>query len=163
MNDLHFACDCVVSLAFRKYLQASTMNPRIKLTYFDFDGGRGEPARLALAIAAINFEDHRIPLKDWPSVKTSMPFHAVPVLDVDGRKLTQSNTINRYLGRLCGLYPSDPWEAAQCDEVLDAFEDITAQLVTTIPLNDAEKKAARERLSAGPIPLYMTRINYLLE
>ena len=30
---------------------------KLKLTYFDFHGGRGEPARLALAIGGIAFED----------------------------------------------------------------------------------------------------------
>ena len=37
---------------------------KLKLTYFDFDGGRGEPARLALHIGGIEFEDHRIAGKD---------------------------------------------------------------------------------------------------
>src|SRR2546429_4863078 len=34
--------------------------PKLKLTYFDFDGGRGEPARLALHIGGIAFrsEEH---------------------------------------------------------------------------------------------------------
>ena len=27
--------------------------PKLKLTYFDFHGGRGEPARLALSIGGI--------------------------------------------------------------------------------------------------------------
>ncbi|MFT4726179.1 MAG: glutathione S-transferase [Granulosicoccus sp.] len=30
-----------------------------KLTYFDFDGGRGEPVRIALHAAGIKFEDVR--------------------------------------------------------------------------------------------------------
>jgi hypothetical protein len=30
--------------------------PKLKLTYFDFHGGRGEPARLALSIGGIPFE-----------------------------------------------------------------------------------------------------------
>lgn len=34
--------------------------PKIVLTYFDFDGGRGEPARLALRIGGVEFEDRRI-------------------------------------------------------------------------------------------------------
>ena len=32
---------------------------KLKLTYFDFHGGRGEPARLALSIGGIAFEDDR--------------------------------------------------------------------------------------------------------
>ena len=30
--------------------------PKLKLTYFDFHGGRGEPAKLALSIGGIPFE-----------------------------------------------------------------------------------------------------------
>jgi glutathione S-transferase len=40
---------------------------KLKLTYFDFDGGRGEPARLALHIGGIAFEDQRISGKDLAS------------------------------------------------------------------------------------------------
>ncbi len=43
---------------------------KLKLTYFDFDGGRGEPARLALHIGGIAFEDHRISGKDCPASAT---------------------------------------------------------------------------------------------
>lgn len=130
----------------------------LKLTYFDFDGGRGEPARLALAIAGIPFEDDRVSFQDWPRRKSETPFHAVPVLGVDGRALTQSNAINRYIGKLANLYPSDPWQAALCDEVMDAVEDIGTQIVATFNLPDHEKKARREALVAGPIPLYLSRL-----
>jgi hypothetical protein len=41
--------------------------PKLKLTYFDFHGGRGEPARLALSIGGIPFEDDRVAPSDWPS------------------------------------------------------------------------------------------------
>ena len=33
---------------------------KLRLNYFDFDGGRGEPARLALHIGGIAFEPPRI-------------------------------------------------------------------------------------------------------
>jgi prostaglandin-H2 D-isomerase / glutathione transferase len=36
-----------------------------KLTYFDFDGGRGEVARLAFAIGAVPFVDDRVPFAAW--------------------------------------------------------------------------------------------------
>ena len=54
---------------------------RLKLTYFDFHGGRGEPARLALAIGGIDFEDDRVPFADWPRRKPGTPFGGLPVLD----------------------------------------------------------------------------------
>jgi glutathione S-transferase len=135
----------------------------LKLTYFNFDGGRGEPARLALAIAGIPFEDDRVSFQDWPRRKSETPFHAVPVLEADGRALTQSNAINRYIGRMANLYPSDPWQAALCDEVMDAVEDIGTQIVATFNLPDDEKKLRREALVAGPIPLYLSRLGQRLD
>lgn len=133
--------------------------PALTLTYFDFDGGRGEPARLALAIGGIPVEDRRIALKDWPELKASMPFQVLPVLDVDGRRITQCNTINRYVGKLADLYPGDAWQAALCDETMDAVEDIGTQIGVTIGMTDeAERKAARERLAGGPIPMFLARL-----
>ena len=97
---------------------------RLKLTYFDFDGGRGEPARLALHIGGVAFEDHRIAGKDWPAFREKTPFFALPTLEVDGKVVSQSNSINRYVGKVTGLYPRDDWQALLCDEVMDAAEDI---------------------------------------
>ncbi len=136
---------------------------RLKLTYFDFHGGRGEPARLALAIGGIEFEDDRIPLPEWPRRKAGTPFGAVPVLDVDGQIVTQSNGINRYVGRLTDLYPADPWQAALCDEAMDAVEDITHKVVATFDLPEAEKKAKRQELVEGPLRLYLTRLEERLD
>jgi Glutathione S-transferase, N-terminal domain len=92
---------------------------KIKLTYFDFHGGRGEPARLALSIGGIVFEDDRVAASDWERRKAYTPFGALPVLEVDGQIVAQSNAINRYVGKLAALYPSDPWQAALCDEAME--------------------------------------------
>src|SRR5260370_36287526 len=94
--------------------------PKLKLTYFDFHGGRGEPARLALSIAGIPFEDDRVPGADWPRRKPSTPFGSLPVLEGDGAIVTQSNGINRYVGKLEDLYASDPLHAAVGEEALAA-------------------------------------------
>lgn len=137
--------------------------PELKLRYFDFNGGRGESARLALAIGGVAFQDDRVPPADWPSVKERAPFHALPTLEVDGEVLTQSNAINRFVGKLAGLYPEDAWQAARCDEVMDAVEDIVMQVVVTFGMEDeAAKRAAREVLVAGPIRLYLTRLQEML-
>jgi hypothetical protein len=58
---------------------------KLKLAYFDFHGGRGEPARLALSIGGIAFKDDRVPTSEWPRRKPNTPFGGLPVLEVDGR------------------------------------------------------------------------------
>ena len=137
--------------------------PKLTLTYFDFDGGRGEPARLALNAGGIAFEDRRIAGKDWPKFRDQMPFQAMPVLEVDGKAITQSNTINRYVGKLAGLYPKDEWQAALCDEIMDATEDISTRVGNTIAMGDGEKKKAREALASGAIPRHLEQLQARLK
>jgi len=104
---------------------------KIKLSYFDFDGGRGEPARLAMRRAGIAFEDHRIPLTEWPTAKADFPYQQIPVMEVDGKVLSQSNAINRLVGKMADLYPQDNWQAAVCDEVMETVEDAIQLVVRT--------------------------------
>ncbi|MGH8519718.1 MAG: glutathione S-transferase family protein [Panacagrimonas sp.] len=136
---------------------------KFKLAYFDFDGGRGEVARLALHIGGIPFEDRRVGFKEWEALREQMPFQALPVLDVDGTVVAQSNTINRYVGRLVGLYPKDDWQALLCDEVMDAVEDLDHMIGDTIALPPDEKKRARAELATGPIPRYLQQFQLRLE
>jgi len=136
---------------------------KLKLTYFDFDGGRGEPARLALHIGGIAFEDHRIAGKDWPAFRDNTPFLALPTLEVDGHVVSQSNSINRYVGKLTGLYPKDNWQAFLCDEVMDAAEDISTRIAQTIDLPEDAKKKAREKLATGHITRYLEQLQARLK
>ncbi|MGQ0429041.1 MAG: glutathione S-transferase [Gammaproteobacteria bacterium] len=137
--------------------------PKLILTYFDFDGGRGEAARLTMHLGGIAFEDRRIAGKDWPAQRDKTPFQALPVLEVDGKVITQSNTINRYLGKLAGLYPKDDWQAVLADEVMEAVEDISTKIGNTIFIEDEAKKKAREALAAGSIPRFLQQIEARLK
>ena len=80
---------------------------KYKLTYFDFDGGRGEPIRIALHAAGIAFEDKRLSFAQFSAMRQDTRFNAVPVLEIDGVAVTQSNALCRYVGKLAGLYPAD--------------------------------------------------------
>lgn len=139
-------------------------NPKLKLTYWDMPGGRGEPARLALVVGGVEFEDHRLAFADWPQVRPSAPFHACPFLDVDGKSLAQSNTISRYVGRLTGLYPEDPWQAALCDEMLDVVEEMWVRFGSTMGIKDPEAfKEAREKLANDTYPHFLTKMGERLD
>ncbi len=136
----------------------------LKLSYFDFNGGRGETARLALTMAGIKFEDHRVVFKDWPAVKAQTPFGAVPVLEVNGSRISQSATINRYVGKLANLYPADPYQAMLCDEVMDAVEEVVSKVSNTMFISDdAVKKEKREAIAAGPMTKYLVRLQECLK
>ena len=103
------------------------------------------------------------PPSDWGRRKEDTPFGGLPVLEVDGHTLAQSNAINRYVGKLVGLYPSDPWQAALCDEAMEAVEDITSKIFASRFLPEEEKKMQREALVEGPIPFYLARLQQRLE
>lgn len=140
------------------------MSQNLKLTYFDIPGGRGEPARLAMTIGGIEFTDHRVPFGEWPQVRESAPFHACPFMEVDGRVIAQSNTILRYVGKMAGLYPEDLWQAALCDEVLDAVEDMWNKIGATMGIQDPEAlKTAREELAAGSYTRYLQQFEQRLK
>lgn len=138
--------------------------PKLRFTYFDIKGSRGQVARLALDYAGIAFEDVRLPFKEFVATKDSFPFGAVPILEVDGQVIAQSNGINRYVGKLCELYPTDPLQAALCDEIMSAVEDILQKGQRTLYIKDPEeKKKAREELAQGPITFFLQRIAARLE
>jgi glutathione S-transferase len=129
-----------------------------KLVYFDIDSARGEAARLAMVIGTVPFEDDRVKFADWPARKPGTPFGALPVLELNGQTVAQSNGINRYVGKLAGLYPSDACQAALCDEAMDAVEEIATKVWSTMALPEAEKKAQRESLAAGPLATSLERL-----
>ncbi|MBL4286010.1 glutathione S-transferase family protein [Vibrio fluvialis] len=129
---------------------------KLSIHYFDFPGGRAEPARIALRYAGIDFEDVRFSPKELAERAKDYPLGKVPVMDVEGQRVTQSNAINRYVGKLTGLYPNDPIQALLCDEALDAAEELTAKVAETFSLQGEELKAAREKLCATVFPAYLT-------
>ncbi len=127
----------------------------IKLTYFDMPGGRAEPARIALTAGNIPFEDDRISYSDFGKMRAGTPLSAVPIAEIDGVVYTQSNAMNRYFGKLTGLYPEDPWQAFLCDEVMGMTEDLLNRVVQTFGLEGDALIAARKRLSDSTITRYV--------
>ncbi len=134
-----------------------------KLTYFDFDGGRGEPIRIAFHAAGIDFEDNRISFAEFGEMRQSTRFNSIPVLEIDGVEVAQSNGLSRYVGKMAGLYPDDALQALYCDEVLGALEDLSHYIVQTFGLQDEELKLAREKLVEGWLSVYLRGLDKLLE
>jgi glutathione S-transferase len=126
-----------------------------KLTYFDAPVSRGEECRLALHLAGIDFDDVRIKFGDWASMKHGTPYGALPVLELPGRPpLAHSNAILVMIGRLHGLHPTDDFEAARHEGMMQHVEDLRGVVGPTIRMGEAEKKAAREAMVQGFLPAW---------
>lgn len=123
------------------------------LIYFDAPVSRGEECRLALHVAGVDFEDRRIPMADWPALKASMPYGALPVFEVPGHPpLAQTNAILVLIGRRHNLHPKDDFEAARHEAMMAHVEDLRAMVGPTIRMEPDEKRRVREALVAGYLP-----------
>ena len=123
-----------------------TILDNCKLTYFPLPA-RAESIRLALKIGGVEFEDERIAFKDWQALKPSTPWGSLPQLTLaTGEVIAQQRAILRLVGKLTGLYPEDPVQAALVDSIMDACEDLgTVTNKQGQGLAQAEKEAARAK------------------
>lgn len=53
-----------------------------------------------------------------------MPYGMLPVLEIDGKPIAQSNAVARYLARKHNLAGRDEWESMLCDVLVDTLGDL---------------------------------------
>nr|XP_012142108.1 PREDICTED: glutathione S-transferase-like isoform X4 [Megachile rotundata] len=131
--------------------------PSYKLIYFNARG-RAEHIRYIFAYAGIDYVDERISKERWPELKKSMPYGMLPVLEIDGKPISQSNAVARYLARKHNLTGRDEWEAMQCDVLVDTLGDLKqfiSQYRTEEDLFKKEEKKAK--LLKETIPFYLNK------
>lgn len=133
-----------------------------RLTYFDIDGGRAEPIRIAFHAAGIEFEDHRISFAEFGEMRKGTRFNSVPVLEIDGAAVTQSNAMARFVGKMADLYPEDDLQALYCDEAMGAIEDLLHHIVRTFGLEGDALRDARKKLVDGWLSVYLRGLDELL-
>ena len=92
------------------------------LHYFDIYG-RGEPIRVILHYAGIQFEDRTYSFEAWPSIQNSFEFSELPCLEIDGIRLVQSQSIARYLCIRLGYYHKDPYLNYLSSSLVDGIKD----------------------------------------
>jgi|EP00037_Helgoeca_nana_P033915 glutathione S-transferase len=127
----------------------------LRIVYFGVRA-KAEPIRLCLAYAKIPYED--VTPADYFGVgwragaKEAAPFGQLPLLLVDNRPpLAQSGAIIRYVAALAGLVPADPFEAAQCDAVYEAAQELmTVNPVVNVFVGDAFVEKRQLYLEQAP-------------
>eukprot|EP00658_Telonema_sp_P-2_P025744 TRINITY_DN20372_c0_g1_i3.p1 TRINITY_DN20372_c0_g1~~TRINITY_DN20372_c0_g1_i3.p1 ORF type:complete len:241 (-),score=55.66 TRINITY_DN20372_c0_g1_i3:267-989(-) len=132
---------------------AAMAQPEIKVHYGDMHFWRAECIRICLFMGDVEFEDARYQGRSDPAydaIKHRFTFGAVPVMEVDGRILSQTQAMAGYAARLAGSMPHDPWDAAKVDEAINGCTDCTTDIAGTFRIHDqAAKIAAREALVAS--------------
>jgi glutathione S-transferase len=128
--------------------------PTYKFTYFNVRG-LGEHIRFIFIAAGVPFEDDKIPTDKWPELKANFKYGQLPILNVDGKELSQSNAIARYLARQYNLVAEDPFLNARADEIADIVTELRLQFRPYIQQQDAGKKAEiKADLAANAFPKY---------
>ena len=127
----------------------------MKLYYFDVYG-KGEALRLLLSHSGAEWEDVRLKGETWMAFKpdtTKCEYGQLPILERDGKFLSQSTAILRLLGREHGYYPSDAEAAYRVDNLIDLLEDFRTPLMKAFWIKEEEeKKKAFEDLVANHLP-----------
>jgi len=143
----------------------------IKIYYSHLPFWRAEVLRVALFIKDVPFEDVRITREDFITlIKTGclpngkkVPFHQLPVIEVDNQIIGQTGAIARYCGKISNLYSDDNIKAAKIDQIIDAATDITNIVSPTIREKDEQKKIVdRKILVTKLLPRWFTYLENIL-
>eukprot|EP00927_Polykrikos_kofoidii_P036093 TRINITY_DN3050_c0_g1_i1.p1 TRINITY_DN3050_c0_g1~~TRINITY_DN3050_c0_g1_i1.p1 ORF type:complete len:234 (+),score=33.98 TRINITY_DN3050_c0_g1_i1:63-764(+) len=123
----------------------------VRLTYFA-GHGLAEPTRWTLAAAGIQWEQVALTTHEqFQQLKDDgmLLFGQLPLLEMNGLKLTQSQSMARYVARVNGLVGKTPEEEVMVDMVCEALKDAKSPLVG-LPFNpnkDEVKAALPSTLS----------------
>lgn len=113
---------------------AETMQgKKIVFSYFDLYG-RGEPGRMMLSHAKVDFVDDRIANEAWPSLKGSkFGGNGLPIITLtNGKMISQSQAVYRLLGRQYGYYPTNVEIQLEHDWIADNYVDLFAKIAPAI-------------------------------
>ena len=138
-----------------------------EVKFYYFDGyGRGEIIRMLLSFNKVQFEDIRYSFAEWPEKKATLKFSQIPILEIDGKQMAQSNSIARYVAQSYGQYPTDSNEVYQVESTNDFFEDVNSKFnpIFMSYVRDPEKKTdAIEEYFKNTLPGIITRVSDILK
>ena len=150
------------SVPFYEHIASHTYDSTmkiIKVFYYDFKFWRAEALRAGLFLQNIPFEDVRSK-EALAAVKPQAPFGAFPIMEVDGKILSQTQAMATFVGKLGSvfdfdtagegiaadpayprLYPTDDdiFLQAKCDEIMNGCTDVTSTVGSTFRKPNVEE------------------------
>jgi len=128
------------------------------LHYFGVNG-RAALARAMLSYAKADWTNDLIKGEDWPKIKTSglCEYEQVPVLEVGGKKYSQSNAINLYLAEAFNLLGKDVEENYQINNLLISADDYTKVARDFFNCKDESKKPELKKKAEDKLKFLFTR------
>jgi glutathione S-transferase len=141
----------------KKFKGAEGETPKFKLTYFNFRWN-AEPIRYIMKYVEEDFEDKRFEMDEWEKVKTEFPYGKLPVLEWEGKKLSQSFAIARFLAQHFKLAGADEFESAKCDEYADVVKDVVKEVENMWHEDEAKKLKIKNNVLDKTLPALFTKL-----
>jgi len=107
---------------------------------------------LLFKAAGVAFEDERVTQEQWQTRKPTTPFKHIPVLDFNGKVLSESHAIERFVANQLGLNGSNALEAAQVDIVVEWMEDVKTNFRKARTLPASEQPAFKKKFFDEDLP-----------
>lgn len=99
---------------------------KIDVLYFPTHG-RASPIVMMLGHQKVDFTVSTVQFSEWGALKQDkarVPCGFLPVVDIDGKKFSDTMPMLRMLGMKLGIYDSkDPIFTYHCDMIMDKFAD----------------------------------------
>jgi len=118
---------------------------------------------MIFAEAGIEYVDNRLEKEAWAEIKAGTPFGQLPILEVDGVMLCQSNACARLVARRHNLAGQSELEQAQVDMIVDCLEDITKPMIAIFHEPDETKKAElKKKFGEEQLPGYLAHLEAIV-
>ncbi|KAI8871606.1 hypothetical protein GQ42DRAFT_144455 [Ramicandelaber brevisporus] len=139
---------------------------KVEIVYFPVVG-RAEVTRALLTLGGIEFTEEMVHMKDWMSVKDTLPFAQLPMIRVKDAasgellaELTESSAIERFLAARTGHNGDNEFEDARIQAIRVQFEAAlkAISIYYWSPDDQREKAAADVRKELAHLFKYHERI-----
>lgn len=104
----------------------------VKLYYFKINA-LGSIARMIMHHGKVKFENKTVTSEEWPSLKQTLEFKQMPILEVNGKSYSQSQAIYFFLCRKIGnLLGNNEEDEYQILSLLNCYPDLAPSMYKVI-------------------------------